>query len=108
MKRLFTVLLLISIVIFSVSASSWRIGGEAGYALNFMDTVTIWPRTEYRPGHGAEAAFIAEYCFDNGLSLSTGLRYIAKSFTYHHENSGQVVNDYMEMDHFLELPLVLR
>ena len=108
MKRLFTVLLLISIVIVPVSASSWCIGGEAGYALNFMDTVTIWPRTEYRPGHGAEAAFIAEYCFDNGLSLSTGLRYIAKSFAYHHENSGQVVNDYMEMDHFLEFPLVLR
>ena len=58
MKRLFTVLLLISIVIVPVSASSWRVGGEAGYALNFMDTVTIWPRTEYRPGHGAEAAFI--------------------------------------------------
>ena len=106
--RRFPIIIALLLQLTALSASSWYLGAEAGYALNFMDTVTIWPHTEYRPGHGAEAAFIAEYSFDNGISISSGLRYVAKSFSYYHENLGQVKNDYMEMDHFLELPLVLR
>ena len=89
-------------------ASGWHIGGEAGYALNFLSTKTVWPNTYYRPGHGFEASFIAEYDINDSLSLSTGLRYIEKSFIYHHENSGITYAGYMEMDHFLELPLSIR
>ena len=88
--------------------SSWSIGGEAGYALSFLDTVTTWPNTEYRPGHGATVSFAAEYDFENGLSLLSGIRYIEKSFVYYHANSGNVISNYMEMDHILEIPLSLR
>lgn len=89
-------------------ASSWHIGGETGYALNFMSTVTTWPDTEYRPGHGAEVGFIAEYSINDYLALQTGLKYIGKSFIYHHTNNDIVINNYMEMDHFIELPFTLR
>lgn len=105
-KALLFILLFLSLS--SLPASGWYIGGEGGYALNFMSTVTTWQNTEYRPGHGAEAAFIAEYSFDNGLALTTGARYIGKSFVYYHKYQNAVPADYLEMNHFLEIPVTLR
>lgn len=108
MRRLLILILSSLCILLPLPAAGWLVGGEAGYALTLMDTVTTWPDTWYKPGHGGSAALIAEYGFDNGLSISTGLRYIGKGFWYYHENAGYVRNDYMEMDHFLEIPLVLR
>lgn len=106
MKKILSALALL-LSLFPLSAA-WNIGGEAGYALNFIETATIWPETEYRPGHGASLSFAAEYDFGNGFSLATGLRYAEKSFGYYHGNGGNPVSDYMEMNHFLELPLTAR
>ena len=108
MKRTAALLLTIIALLPLHASSGWLIGGEAGYALSFMSTVNTWPDTLYKPGHGAEAAFLAEYGFGYGLSLSAGLRYSQKSFFYSHTNGGDLISDYMEMNHFLEVPLSIR
>ncbi len=103
-----SLLIILLASLFPAFASSWNLGAEAGYALNFMSTVNTWPETSYNPGHGADAAFLAEYAFSDSLSIHTGLRYIGKSFIYRHSYGEYVTSNYLEMDHFLEIPLAIR
>ena len=108
MKRLALFICLLLASLSSLFSSGFFLGGEVGYALNFMETITAWPETEYKPGHGADAAIRIGYSFDNGLSINSGIRYIGKSFGYTHTNNGKLYSNYMEMNHFLQIPISLR
>ena len=91
-------------------ASQLLVGVEAGYGYSIIDTETGWSRTENSNGHGFDISMPVEYRVNDWFSVSTGIRWIMKSsgYTKTFQNDDNIVDDYIKMHHFIEIPLTLR
>ena len=113
MRKAAVLLASLLIAISSLSAGSWQMGAEAGYTMGFYDQRGGWREgRSYSLGHAFEVAVPVEYRANEWLSISSGIRYIGKSYgmsnTY--EFQGETVRnmDIRNTEHFFEIPLTFR
>lgn len=108
MKRLLfaVALLLLSM---TLHAGTLNIGIEGGYTIGFYDyRGAVRNGTNFKLGHAFEIAVPLEYRFNDIVGISSGIRYIGKSYGRENILNNETVFDLRNVEHFFEIPLTLR
>ncbi len=111
MKKLLTSIILI-LACFSISATTFYIGLEAGGNYNVVIAGEGYKGYTYSNKFGASASIPLLVEFTPSLAIETGLSYSMKDFGYSRTVNNDSLSirtlDYVRYNHFIELPLALR
>lgn len=102
-----SVILLLASPVFAYSP--WNVSFEAGYTLGLMNMKGLQREGRYEnPGHAFEVAVPVEYRINEYVSISSGIRYIGKSYQTEKYYEGSLIRDIRSVEHFFEIPLSFR
>ena len=108
MKRTFALLLLLSLSALFFASDGMYIRISGGWTQSFLTTAERRAGTSETGISGFELSIPVEYRFNDYLSISSGLRYMMRDTRYQKEFENEMVDDYVFMRSFLDLPLMVR